>query len=142
MSLLWQVKQTCASFCTSLTQCPEHTVFPALMEGAIVYALYMRSDCECDGIYPEATLAIAEQARPVPSTQAALIDYFLETESGEMQYETARMRPLLSDDWFSFLAKSISESSNAALMKPDFHAPRLPRNSPFLVRCIKAYLRM
>lgn len=45
----------------------------------------------------------------MPSTQAELIDYFLETESGEMQYEAARMRPLITDDWFSFLAKTISK---------------------------------
>ena len=52
------------------------------------------------------------QARSVPRTQSELVDYFLETESGEMQYEMARMRPLLSDDFFSFLAKQISESFN------------------------------
>lgn len=49
------------------------------------------------------------QVRGVPQTQAQLIDYFLETESGEMQYEAARMRPLLTEDWFKFLANEISE---------------------------------
>lgn len=56
---------------------------------------------------------IALQARIPPETQAKLIEYFLETESGEMQYETARMRPLLTDHFFDFLSQEISESLKA-----------------------------
>jgi len=49
------------------------------------------------------------QARPVPSTHAELIEYFLSTEGGEMQFETARMRPMVTDEFFDFLSKQISE---------------------------------
>ena len=53
---------------------------------------------------------IGVQARLRPDTPEKLIEYFLETESGEMQFETARMRPLLTDHFFDTLSNEISKS--------------------------------
>ena len=49
------------------------------------------------------------QARVQPESHAKLVEYFLETESGEMQYEAARMRPKLTEEFFAFLAEQISK---------------------------------
>ena len=48
------------------------------------------------------------QARPVPSSHAELVEYFLGTEGGEMQFETARMRPQITDEFYDYLSKQIS----------------------------------
>ena len=48
------------------------------------------------------------QARPVPSSHAELVEYFLSTEAGEMQFETARMRPQITDEFYDYLSKQIS----------------------------------
>ena len=48
------------------------------------------------------------QARHLPETHAQIVEYFLETESGEMQFEAARLRPLLTDDFLSYLSSEIS----------------------------------
>ena len=51
---------------------------------------------------------IGVQARHLPGTHAQIVEYFLETESGEMQFEAARLRPLLTDDFLSYLSSEIS----------------------------------
>jgi len=65
----------------------------------------------------EAELKKQRDARPVPSTHAELIEYFLSTEGGEMQFETARMRPMVTDEFFDFLSKQIS--SQRFTSRPD-----------------------
>lgn len=53
------------------------------------------------------------QARKTPETHADLVEYFLATEGGEMQYEVARRRPLITPEFFSFLAAEIGEFPTA-----------------------------
>jgi hypothetical protein len=65
----------------------------------------------------EAELKQQRDARPVPSSHAELIEYFLSTEGGEMQFETARMRPMITDEFFDFLSKQISSLRFSA--RPD-----------------------
>lgn len=47
------------------------------------------------------------QARKQPSTQAEVIEYLLSTETGEMQYETARCRPQLDASFFTYLDRQV-----------------------------------
>lgn len=61
--------------------------------------------------YPPATLQELEEQRAsrfVPSEPNLLIDFFLETEADEMDYEIARCRNLLDDEFFKTLATNIS----------------------------------
>lgn len=48
------------------------------------------------------------QARKVPTTNAGIVEYLMETESSEMEYETARCRPLLTEDFFRYIQQEIS----------------------------------
>ncbi|KAL5748542.1 hypothetical protein ACOSP7_025582 [Xanthoceras sorbifolium] len=41
------------------------------------------------------------QSRVVPDTPAELIEYFLDTEAQEIEFEIARLRPLLNNEFFS-----------------------------------------
>ncbi|KAK0587096.1 hypothetical protein LWI29_017263 [Acer saccharum] len=43
------------------------------------------------------------QSRIVPDTPTELIEYFLDTEAQEIEFEIARMRPLLNNEFFSHL---------------------------------------
>ncbi|KAF5734879.1 hypothetical protein HS088_TW15G00375 [Tripterygium wilfordii] len=43
------------------------------------------------------------QSRVIPDTPAELIEYFLDTEAQEIEYEIARMRPRLNQEFFSHL---------------------------------------
>lgn len=54
-------------------------------------------------------LWIAVQERKPPQSHAQIVDYFMETEAGEMQFETSRLRPMLTDDFFKFLSTEISK---------------------------------
>lgn len=47
------------------------------------------------------------QARKQPSSQAEVIEYLLSTETGEMQYETARCRPQLDASFFTYLDRQV-----------------------------------
>ena len=47
------------------------------------------------------------QARKQPSSHGELIEYLLSTEQPEMEYETARCRPLLTQDFLAFLQQEI-----------------------------------
>ena len=49
----------------------------------------------------------AAQARVEPSTLSETVQYFLETERDELEYEAARRRPLLTDDFFAHLSQAI-----------------------------------
>ena len=51
-----------------------------------------------------------EQARKQPKSHAEIVDYFLTTEQGEMEFETARCRPLLTEAFFGYLQAQISAS--------------------------------
>ena len=48
------------------------------------------------------------QARKLPQTHAETVEFFLETESEEMEFETARCRPMLTKDFFGYLQQQIS----------------------------------
>lgn len=54
--------------------------------------------------------ACALQARKLPETQAEIVEFFLETESDEMEFEVARCRPLLTEDLFAYVQQQISAS--------------------------------
>ncbi|KAI3813025.1 hypothetical protein L1987_17738 [Smallanthus sonchifolius] len=43
------------------------------------------------------------ESRRVPDTQEQLVEYFLDTEAQELEFEIARMRPKLTDDFFAHL---------------------------------------
>ena len=47
------------------------------------------------------------QARKQPTSQAGVIEYLLSTETGEMQYETARCRPQLDASFFTYLDRQV-----------------------------------
>ena len=47
------------------------------------------------------------QARVAPTTHAQLVEYLLGTVSEEMEYETVRCRPLITQDFFAFLGQQI-----------------------------------
>ena len=50
---------------------------------------------------------LCPQARKQPSSQAEVIEYLLSTETGEMQYETARCRPQLDAAFFTYLDRQV-----------------------------------
>ena len=47
------------------------------------------------------------QARVQPSSHGELIEYLLSTEQPEMEFETARCRPLITQDFLAFLQEEI-----------------------------------
>lgn len=49
----------------------------------------------------------AAQARVEPRTHPDTVQYFLGTERDELEYEAARRRPLLTDDFFAHLSQAI-----------------------------------
>lgn len=51
---------------------------------------------------------VGMQARKLPQTHAETVEFFLETESEEMEFETARCRPMLTEDFFGYLQQQIS----------------------------------
>lgn len=51
-----------------------------------------------------AELEAARDARIQPTTHDELVAYFFSTEFNEMEYEIVKQRPLLTDDFFAYLA--------------------------------------
>ncbi|XP_004511654.1 uncharacterized protein [Cicer arietinum] len=49
------------------------------------------------------------QSRDVPDTPEGLIEYFLDTEAQEIEYEIARMRPQLNKEFFSQLKSELGQ---------------------------------
>lgn len=49
----------------------------------------------------------AREARSVPEANADLVNFFLDTEAQDIEYEIARCQPRLKDDFFSFLQVEI-----------------------------------
>ena len=47
------------------------------------------------------------QARIQPKSHAELVEYLLSTEQPEMEYETARCRPLMTQDFMEFLQEQM-----------------------------------
>ncbi|XP_074268474.1 uncharacterized protein LOC141591881 [Silene latifolia] len=47
------------------------------------------------------------QSRVVPDTSAGLIEYFLDTEAQEIEYEISRLRPRLDDEFFRDLKSEL-----------------------------------
>jgi hypothetical protein len=56
-------------------------------------------------------------ARTPPVTPAGMVEYMLETEADEMEYEVARYRPSLDEEFFAYLDKLVGLERLAA--KPD-----------------------
>ncbi|CAK0783772.1 hypothetical protein CVIRNUC_006972 [Coccomyxa viridis] len=52
-------------------------------------------------------LQARRDARNQPQSHAELVEYLLCTEQVEMEYETARCRPLMTQDFFGFLQEDI-----------------------------------
>lgn len=67
----------------------------------------------------EELLAARAGREPPAAGGAALVDYFMETEADEMEFELARARPLLTADFFSFLDSEIGALRFAARPNPD-----------------------
>lgn len=49
------------------------------------------------------------EARVVPETEAGLVEYFLDTEARELEYEIARLRPRLTKEFFDHLQLEVSK---------------------------------
>jgi len=49
------------------------------------------------------------QARKQPASHAELVEYFLDTEGEEMNFEVARCRPMITEDFMTHLSTAISE---------------------------------
>jgi hypothetical protein len=64
---------------------------------------YLQKTCKPDGVPVKSVL----QNRPVPESHADLVEFFLSTESQEINFEIARYRPRLQDDFFSHLKSEI-----------------------------------
>lgn len=47
------------------------------------------------------------EARKVPEVMEDLVEYFLDTEAPEMEFEIARCRPMVTPDFFAYLDKRI-----------------------------------
>ena len=73
-------------------------------EGRLGYQAHMQKD-----FHPR-TACPAAQARVEPTTHAETVQYFLETERDELEYEAARRRPLLTPDFFAHLTQAIGQS--------------------------------
>lgn len=52
-------------------------------------------------------LGLHAQARKQPTSHGELVEYLLTTEQPEMEYETARCRPLLTQEFMAFLQQEI-----------------------------------
>lgn len=72
--------------------------------GGSVSEVSLRRCRECGG-----------QARPQPTTHAELLEYLLDTEGGEMNFEVARTRPMLTDDLFAYLKETIRAHAACAV---------------------------
>jgi hypothetical protein len=49
------------------------------------------------------------QARVVPDTDAGLVEYFLDTDAREIEFEIGRLRPRLSKAFFDYIQREIAE---------------------------------
>eukprot|EP00268_Persea_americana_P024961 TRINITY_DN2433_c0_g2_i2.p1 TRINITY_DN2433_c0_g2~~TRINITY_DN2433_c0_g2_i2.p1 ORF type:complete len:236 (+),score=39.46 TRINITY_DN2433_c0_g2_i2:226-933(+) len=49
------------------------------------------------------------QSRVVPDTCAGLIEYFLDTEAQELEYEISRLRPRLNEEFFTHLQNELGQ---------------------------------
>jgi hypothetical protein len=61
-----------------------------------------------------AELEAAREARvqPTPAAHAELVAYFFDTEFNEMEYEIVKQRPLLTEDFFSYLKAAMEEEGD------------------------------
>lgn len=64
---------------------------------------------EMDKARAEARKELEEkrESRVQPTTHAQIVEYLLDTESDEMKFETARVRPLITDEFLSYLSEQI-----------------------------------
>ena len=82
----------CPQYRGSACALPQHMPQP----GTVMYLLTYDADSSS-----------SVQARKQPQSHAELVEYLLCTEQLEMEYETARCRPLMTQDFFGFLQEDI-----------------------------------
>lgn len=59
------------------------------------------------------------ESRVLPTTPQQAVEYFLDTEGSEMEFEVARCRPMLTKDFFQFLEREITSERLAATPNED-----------------------
>ena len=77
-------------------------------------------------------------ARSPPSEARALVEYFLETEADELEYEVARTRPALSEDFFKELDAEVGTARFAKVVNED-RVAELEMLRDFLKQAIAAF---
>lgn len=71
---------------------------------------------EADKAKQEAYKELMKQreARVAPQSDAEIVDYLLDTSAEEMQYETVRCRPLITENFFAYLGQQIGQERFAS----------------------------
>lgn len=82
-------------------------------------------------------LSQQREARKQPTSHAELVEYLLDTEGGEMNFEVARTRPLLTDDLFAYLKDNIS-NERFAKTPNEQRLQELEALESFLMDAVKA----
>lgn len=87
----------------------------------------------------EARKELSEQreARVQPTSHAEIVEYLLDTEGGEMSFEVARTRPMLTDDLFTYLKEQIS-AERFAKTSNEQRLQELEALESFLTDAVKA----
>ena len=90
------------------------------MERTLAENKELAAQVEAERIKARDELLAARAARSPPAEGGRpLVDYFLETEAGEIEYEIARCRPFINDAFFSFLDGEVGALRFAATPNPD-----------------------
>ncbi|BDA41411.1 hypothetical protein COCOBI_02-1910 [Coccomyxa sp. Obi] len=79
----------------------------------------LKEQVEKERLKARAELQARREARKLPQTHAETVEFFLETESEEMEFEVARCRPMLTEDFFGYLQQQISEERFKASANQD-----------------------
>ncbi|CAL1375655.1 unnamed protein product [Linum trigynum] len=84
------------------------------------------------------------ESRAIPDTAAELIEYFLDTEAQEIEFEIARLRPRLNDDFFGHLQFELGQLRFAVSKTEDMEdrVVELETLQKALKEGIEAYDRM
>ncbi|XP_031501873.1 uncharacterized protein LOC116265426 isoform X1 [Nymphaea colorata] len=84
------------------------------------------------------------QARVVPETDAGLVEYFLDTEAQEIEFEIARLRPRLTKEFFAHVELEIGQLRFAVTKTKDMEDRliELEAMHKVLVEGIDAYDKM
>ena len=90
------------------------------MEKTLEQNKELAAQVEAERVKAREELLAARAARSPPAAGGrALVDYFLETDAGEMEYEIARCRPLIDAPFFTFLDGEIGALRFAATPNED-----------------------